>query len=84
MGKDKTGVSSNLSSIVAHISNINETVVTLTQFVLDVLTVDPIDDPIWNCTSPCDISINTINNTNVVTGVHVENQEYQEYHNQRD
>ena len=76
--KDKTVAPSNSSSIGVHISDVTKTIVRPTQCVQDILAAHSIDNPIWNCTDTCDISIETSNNTEAMAGAHVANQEYQD------
>ena len=60
LNKDKTGATSDSSSIGTYISDFTKSVVEPTKCIQDILAAYLIDDPIWDCANPCDILIDTV------------------------
>ena len=59
------------SSIGAHVSEIAEPVFLLAQSVEELLAAHPVDDVIWSHTNPSDVSIDTANSAEIMTGIHI-------------
>ena len=62
---------SNGSSIGAHVSDVNKPDAWPTQSVQEILATHAIDNPIWDHTDACDVSIDTVNSTEDLAGSHI-------------
>ena len=61
---------SNGLSIGAHVYDVTKPDVWPAQSIQDILAAHPIDDSIWSHPNVCDISINTVNSTEALAGIH--------------
>ena len=58
-------------SISVHVSDVTEPIVLLTRSVQDILVAHPLNDPVWDHTDACDVSIDTMNSAEVLAGSHI-------------
>ena len=70
------GATSYGSIIGAQVFNVTKNNVPSTQSVHELLVAHPVDDPIWDHTDSCDISIDTVNSAEAMAGSHIAGQQY--------
>ena len=59
------------SSIGAHVSEVGEPDTWPTQSIQEILATHAIDDPIWDHTEACNVSIDTVNSAEALVGSHI-------------
>ena len=62
---------SNGSSIGAQVSEVKEHDACPTRFVQEILATHAINDPIWDHTDTCDVSLDTKNSAEALAGIHI-------------
>ena len=62
---------SNVSSIGTHVSEVAKPEFWPARTVEELLVAHPINDAIWSCTNPGDVSIDSVNSTEILAGSHI-------------